>query len=710
MRLRCTRRVSLEGCGGREQEGAGQVAVGGWERLLAVVVSCCCVLAASTAWAQFNEPTVLSDGTGQATDSVIGFDAANNAYIVSVVGGELRVDLVGPNLRTSLAIPSSGLEQGEPVIVNSSRGEAFVCFSQRDADAADSGRDICLTYNGGGRFVEPVLLSDNRVDDFAPDLSLDAAGVPHLAWARALGETTRIVYYDHETRESREVADGSYPSLWVDMSGVSHIVYTRDNDIYYVNDASGDFSDEAQILATPTEPEFNVQVRGGENGRMFLSYESGGSLYATKREAGADAFEVPSLIDREGVLEPQLRVSPSAALSIVYAKQGDVFYVLGLSPTALIGPVAVGEPTDPVEDRPSMVVDPSGIVHCVFLRDGEVYYSNNAADADAEFAADVTNGEAPLAVQFTDLTAGNVQAWRWDFGDGTTSTGPTPRHTFAAPGRYTVTMTVFTADRESRELKEDFIVVEEPSNVLWVPSQRVKQGQTEIWCPVKAENRDPIMAYQVHGVYDTTILSFVDSSLHSTATSHLTPEVYECNILEEEGQFEVGCIFDFAPPFDLRRLPPGDDHTLVNLICDIEPDAPAGSVTRIDLVNDRDISAIFNIFTVDNVSVLPTLRGGVFEILSADSPERLFLRGDVDGSQRVDITDAISLLNFLFLGGAGPACQDAADPQDVGRIDLSGAVFLLNFLFQSGGLPAVPYPSEGLDPTPDDLETCLDPL
>jgi hypothetical protein len=53
--------------------------------------------------------------------------------------------------------------------------------------------------------------------------------------------------------------------------------------------------------------------------------------------------------------------------------------------------------------------------------------------------------DAPLQVSFADGSYdpdGSVVAWRWDFGDGTGATDPSPVHTYAAPGQYTVTLTV----------------------------------------------------------------------------------------------------------------------------------------------------------------------------------------------------------------------------------------------------------------------------
>ena len=48
-------------------------------------------------------------------------------------------------------------------------------------------------------------------------------------------------------------------------------------------------------------------------------------------------------------------------------------------------------------------------------------------------------------VSFIDRSSdsdGRIVAWRWDFGDGTSSTEPSPDHAYPRPGDYTVTLTV----------------------------------------------------------------------------------------------------------------------------------------------------------------------------------------------------------------------------------------------------------------------------
>jgi len=59
----------------------------------------------------------------------------------------------------------------------------------------------------------------------------------------------------------------------------------------------------------------------------------------------------------------------------------------------------------------------------------------------ANFTADQTDGNAPLAVAFTDLSK-NADAWLWTFGDGETATEQNPQHTYTTVGRFNVTLEV----------------------------------------------------------------------------------------------------------------------------------------------------------------------------------------------------------------------------------------------------------------------------
>jgi hypothetical protein len=83
-----------------------------------------------------------------------------------------------------------------------------------------------------------------------------------------------------------------------------------------------------------------------------------------------------------------------------------------------------------------------------------------------------------------------------------------------------------------------------------------------------------------------------------------------------------------------------------------------------------------------------------------------FLRGDANRSGKVDITDAIGTLGFLFQGGEAPTCLDAADSDDSGEVNLTDVIYTLRFLFQGGPAIPAPYPTAGDDPTAGDPLDC----
>jgi hypothetical protein len=87
-----------------------------------------------------------------------------------------------------------------------------------------------------------------------------------------------------------------------------------------------------------------------------------------------------------------------------------------------------------------------------------------------------------------------------------------------------------------------------------------------------------------------------------------------------------------------------------------------------------------------------------------------FQRGYANNDDLYNMTDAISILNWLFLGTAKPRCVKAADVNDDGKVDITDGVRLLNHLFLGGPAPPPPFAECGLDPTEDDLDCQEFPL
>ncbi len=81
---------------------------------------------------------------------------------------------------------------------------------------------------------------------------------------------------------------------------------------------------------------------------------------------------------------------------------------------------------------------------------------------EAAFGATPLSAYAPERVEFSDLSEGNVTSWAWDFdSDGIIdSTERNPKHNYANPGNYTVTLTVAGSGGNSTEVKTSYLQFE----------------------------------------------------------------------------------------------------------------------------------------------------------------------------------------------------------------------------------------------------------
>jgi serine protease len=102
------------------------------------------------------------------------------------------------------------------------------------------------------------------------------------------------------------------------------------------------------------------------------------------------------------------------------------------------------------------------------------YFGYGLVDADAaiqsltgsapvaDFSGSPTTGDAPLTVNFTDLSTNNPTSWSWTFGDGGTSTVQNPSYTYNTAGTYNVALTATNDYGSGSTTKTGYITVNEP--------------------------------------------------------------------------------------------------------------------------------------------------------------------------------------------------------------------------------------------------------
>ncbi len=77
--------------------------------------------------------------------------------------------------------------------------------------------------------------------------------------------------------------------------------------------------------------------------------------------------------------------------------------------------------------------------------------------------------------------------------------------------------------------------------------------------------------------------------------------------------------------------------------------------------------------------------------------QAVYVRGDANADDFLDISDVVFTLFFSFDGQFSPTCLRAADSSNDGNVDISDVLFTLKFLFMSGSPPDPPFDSCGAE-------------
>ncbi len=162
------------------------------------------------------------------------------------------------------------------------------------------------------------------------------------------------------------------------------------------------------------------------------------------------------------------------------------------------------------------------------------------------------------------------------------------------------------------------------------------------------------------------------------------------------------CRFGFVPSLIIPdyNLELEENHVL-NIVGDVSPAAEPGTVIDFAFTSHAaEFGLVQTEVTQSLEAFLPsTLIPGS---ITVKAPTR-FVRGDSNLDGGIDISDAIHMLQFMFIGGVPMTCLDAADTNDDGASEITDSIGLLNHLFLGGLPPAAPWPGCGADLSEDTL-------
>ncbi len=270
-----------------------------------------------------------------------------------------------------------------------------------------------------------------------------------------------------------------------------------------------------------------------------------------------------------------------------------------------------------------------------------------------------------------------------------------------------------------------YLASNEPRAVLWNPIPEPPPPQITLTSAHIAEcapanvyvlltNEEPVQAFSLGVAHDPSVatltaIDFADCPVIQTLNGGQGPDFFSVDLAPGTGNCApevaaggtVYCLVSQSAPSTMT-IPAGTDQPIARLTYEAVPGNPVGTESPLTIVGclgddlPREV-----VLTVEGLSVSPEVVGGM---LTVDAAACRFKRGDANGDGRLDISDAVTLLIYMFEGGRGPLrCEDAGDANDDGGLDIADAVRILGRLFAHGAPFDPPYPACGNDPTIDAL-------
>jgi subtilisin family serine protease len=287
----------------------------------------------------------------------------------------------------------------------------------------------------------------------------------------------------------------------------------------------------------------------------------------------------------------------------------------------------------------------------------------------AQVSADQRFGKAPFTVNFTGTAPGTVTSWKWYFGDGDSAAVQNPAHTYVAPGRYDVRLRVSGSQGTNTTVMPAYIFAH--ADTLKMQAFSARKTDPLIY-EIRLRNYAPITSLTLPISYRGNM----DISLDSISYIGTRGLAFESRQMLASSSANYGFALQLianngggAPPLA------AGEGVLCRLYFkyDAAPTLPGHNVV--------DTTVFNGFFFVANTSF-----GYYAPAIAAGSIDISGVRGDVDQSGNIDISDPVFLIAYIFSGGVAPPLY-SGDADASGAIDVSDVVYLITYIFGGGPPP-----------------------
>jgi hypothetical protein len=224
---------------------------------------------------------------------------------------------------------------------------------------------------------------------------------------------------------------------------------------------------------------------------------------------------------------------------------------------------------------------------------------------------------------------------------------------------------------------------------IYIADKEVEPGATSVSIPVLLDTDSEWHGYEIALQYDATKISFTKATVAGTVCAIADTEGWAFGSIDAtKGRLNFGVVMDLGEDGTIdQKISPGNAQTILILTANIL--GAAGTTTQLSFRDDlwvdpENPGAWVNILSWKGEA--PTHPSPIPSIttitIKTAPPSTTYRRCDSDGNGKLELTDAVRTLTFLFLDPTKvPPCRAAGDCDNNGKMELTDAVRLLTFLF-----------------------------
>jgi YVTN family beta-propeller protein len=309
-------------------------------------------------------------------------------------------------------------------------------------------QSVVYAYHNGAQWILDQQELSYNYTTFYSSLAIDGSGRPHISHPNNYGVDYR--YHDGSAWQVTRIASpgGGHPSeLKLDSQQRPHVaihsLLLGKHLLYTWNDGTQWQTIEASLSMTSFN--FVGLALDSSDQAFFLTCGSDLRLIKNLQQNGSSVSYQQQLIEASGTFpQGRILIDQNGIIHIAYIKQNTNQVKYGYYDGSWHTEVV--EQVTQIGQDVSLAIDAKGRVHIAYFdtSKGHLKYAHSVSAfyPESRFAANLNSGQAPLPVQFTDQSTGEITSWHWDFGDGTTSADQNPAHTYTTPGNFNVSLTI----------------------------------------------------------------------------------------------------------------------------------------------------------------------------------------------------------------------------------------------------------------------------